>query len=90
MYDSENDVKALQSSVEEERAKNAKTVKPVYFYRLNDEIANDVKYFGQESSVNGHKIAACICPICEELWRVDLASVRSGLAKSCGCAKGKK
>lgn len=55
-------------------------------YRLGQEIANSVRWFGQEKvDANGHRSAMCICPKCGNLWRVELVNVRNGNSKSCGC-----
>ncbi len=57
-------------------------------YKLGEEIAYGVKYFGREKSIDKVLTAMCICPRCNELWRVPLCKVRSGARISC-CGRGR-
>ena len=71
-------------SCEEERKSRAKSSKSLLVYRLGEEIANGVRYFGAESRTDkGEKVAKCICPVCGEAWRVVISNVKSGSVKSC-------
>jgi len=58
-------------------------------YKLGENIANGIKYFGQEKIVKKRRTAMCICPKCGELWRVGLSVVARGHSKSCGCKEKK-
>ena len=60
-------------------------------YKLGEELANGVKYFGQEKTVKKVRTAMFVCPRCNELWRVAIAKVKIGaIASCCGRGRGKK
>ena len=60
-------------------------------YKLGEEIANGVKYFGQEGKTDkGVRTCMCICPQCNELWRVSIRHIQTGNSKSCGCGNLKE
>ncbi len=52
-------------------------------YKLGQEIANGVLFWGQVKIIKENRTAICICPVCSESWRVRLSYVLSGDAKSC-------
>ena len=57
-------------------------------YKLGDEIAHGVKYFGQDSiDKQGNRTSICICPKCGEQWRVPIAKVKNGSRVTC-CGRG--
>ncbi len=63
-------------------------------YKLGQEIANGIKYFGQDRQEKYGKlgkkqrVALCVCT-CGEAWRVVIQNVQTGNTKSCGnCKKG--
>lgn len=76
------DNSAIMAS-KKEKAKTHNSYKKTY--QMLEEINNGVKYFGQEKFIKGATTALCICPKCNNTWRVVLKSVRRGLSKSCGC-----
>lgn len=80
------DVADINSALDEGKDKNvAKRAVPAY--RLGEEIANGVKFFGQvQVNKVGQRTAMCICPTCKELWRVAINNVKRGNSKSCGCS----
>jgi len=87
----DNSVVEMFDSISELRNKNAKK-RIVFQYKLGQEIANGVRYFGREKIVDGKTTAMCVCPDCGELWRVKLHLVNSERTKSCGCksARGRR
>jgi hypothetical protein len=58
-----------------------------YKYNLGEEVKNGILFFGQEKTIRSRKTAMCVCPFCNELWRVDLSRIHSGKVKDCGCVK---
>jgi len=58
-----------------------------HLYKLGEVIANGVRYFGQNKTVDNRVTSMCICPRCGETWRVLLSYVKTGRIKSCGCKK---
>lgn len=76
---------------EQLRVDRLKTIPQVYKYKydLLQEVNNGVKYFGQRKVINGTTTALCICPHCNELWRVSLGNIKSGSTTNCGCVKNK-
>ena len=69
---------------------NKKPINAKKIYKLGEIINNDVKYFGQDKTVNKHRTCMCICPECGELWRVALSAIVGGHIKGCLCQNGKK
>ena len=55
-------------------------------YKLLEEIANGIKFFGQIKTINGRTTCMAVCH-CGELWRVDISSVKAGKSKGCGCGR---
>lgn len=56
-------------------------------FKMGEEIANSVRYWGQDRVKNGNRTAMCVCPSCGELWRTRVSNVVKGMTKSCGCGK---
>lgn len=56
-------------------------------YKLGQDVANGVRYFGQERMEKKTRKALFICPFCNETWRASIANVECGNTKSCGCKK---
>ena len=83
-----DDISDLNDHFNESR--KSENVKPIYFYKLGEVVANGVRYFGQEKTIKGSKTAMCICPECDCLWRVELRYIRGGNTKHCGCKKRNK
>ena len=90
-YDNDKNIKRAKSK---EKGTLGTTAKKTY--KLGEEIANGVRFFGQEkwtlnsSGKGGYTSAMCICPKCGELWRVSLMNVRKGNSTSCCGQKGKE
>ncbi len=67
-----------------ERHSKPKSSKSLLVYKLGEEIANGIRYFGADSrNKKGDKIAKCICPVCGDACRVLISSVKNGSVKSC-------
>lgn len=64
------------------------TPRPIYYYKMMDDIANGVKFWRYITKVK----AECVCPVCKGLWTTTLSNVRSGTSMQClSCArKGKR
>jgi hypothetical protein len=74
----------------EERIKRPKRIKAIS-YKLGEEIAYGVRYFGVGAIKGDRKMIKAICPTCEEMWEVSLYNVQSGNSTSCcGHKLGKK
>lgn len=71
----------------EQHRKENRDQRPVYYYELGDVVENEIRFFGQQRTKNGNISAMCICPVCDETWRVNLATVRAGKIVSCGCKR---
>ena len=56
-------------------------------FKLGEEMANGILYWGQEKTVKTHRTAMCICPACGNSWRVRVANVMNGRSKAC-CGQG--
>jgi hypothetical protein len=69
-------------SIGELNPKKVGRIAPVQ-YKLGEEIAYDVKYWGQDKIEKENRTAMCICPVCEKLWRVRISYVLAGKSKSC-------
>jgi len=52
-------------------------------YKLGQEIANGVRYWGQDKIVKDNRTSICICPACGNVWRVRVSFILSGDTKSC-------
>jgi len=52
-------------------------------FKLGEEIANGVRYWGKETKVKKKRIVACICPKCDSEFRADIYNVITG--KTGGC-----
>jgi hypothetical protein len=72
----------LYIAINQERIKSPKRVKPKQF-KMGEEIANGVRYFGSVTNKGGKTLVKAICPTCDELWEVSLYNVQSGNSKSC-------
>jgi hypothetical protein len=72
-----------------ERANNGTTKKTAKQYKLGEVIANGVRFFGVVPSRGKRTVIKAVCPICGELWEVDLYNVQSGNSQSC-CMSGIK
>jgi len=58
-------------------------------FKLGEDINNGILYWGQDKIVKSNRTCACICPVCNKVWRAHISSVLSGSTKSC-CGRGKK
>ena len=80
------------NAINEGRERKAKPIKSKS-YKLGEEIAFGVRYFGIVGNINKgyRKMVKAICPTCSELWEVSLYNVQSGNSTSCcGHRIGKK
>ncbi len=58
-------------------------------YKLGEEVANGIKFWGQKGTNNSRKTTYMfICPNCHNLWRTTLTNVVDG--KTLGCCRPKK
>ena len=65
-------------------ATSATNAQKLMCYRLFDEIANGVLFFGKSRTNNKKTTAEFICR-CGEAFRSELAPILSGKVKTCGC-----
>ena len=70
------------NAVNEGRERKAKSIKSKS-YKLGEEIAYGVRYFGIGTIKGDRKMVKAICPTCSELWEVSLYNVQSGNSTSC-------
>ena len=76
------------------KAKKAKKIeegtnKQIYVYKLGEEIANGVLFFGNQVQKNRSLYAKCICP-CGEAFQGKLSQIRKGITTGCGCNRNKR
>lgn len=64
--------------------KRATAEQKLYSYKLFDEVANNVAFFGKIRKTNKTTTAEFICR-CGESFRSELPPILSGKIKTCGC-----
>jgi hypothetical protein len=72
----------LYNAINDDREKKPKFIKSKS-YKMGEEIAFGVRYFGMGAIKGDRKMVKAICPTCDSLWEVSLYNVQSGNSKSC-------